>query len=161
MARHRLHFLYISHFARYISRYKVADGCVIVAPSRLEVMCYQAGCSARLTSGYSSECCLSMASRQSAHSPLNSDINDCHSPASFHLLRQFSGNPSGGCVQKNASRSAAEIFRSARLTPTTVFTMSKKSHFKMNFPRRAVASESLSKSSLPHRLFDWPISQML
>lgn len=70
MARLRLHFLYISHFARYISRYKVADGCVIVTPSRLEVMCYQAGCSARLTSGYSSECCLSMASRQSAHSPL-------------------------------------------------------------------------------------------
>lgn len=62
---------------------------------------------------------------------------------------------------KNAGRAAAEIFRSARLTPTTVFTMLKKSHFKMNFPRRAVASESFSKSSLPHRLFDWPISQML
>ncbi len=62
-----------------------------------------ANCS--LCSGYLSYCCLSIISNQSAHSPLNSDINKAFSSTKMPLTGYFFGplsvNPRDGCAWKS------------------------------------------------------------
>ncbi len=60
-----------------------------------------------VTRVYLSYCCLSIISNQSAHSPLNSDINKAFLstqlplPGYFLLFGPFSVNPKDGCVLKS------------------------------------------------------------
>ncbi len=97
--------------------------CWSPSASGFDVLCVQRCILYTLvvTSGYLSYCCLSIISNQSAHSPLNSDINKVFSSTQltltgyFLFFRSFSVNLEM-VVCENPSRSAVfEILRPVRL----------------------------------------------
>ncbi len=82
-----------------------------------------------VTSGYLSNCCLSIISNQSAHSPLTSDINKAFSSTQllltgyFLFFGPFSVNPRDGCAWQSLKKNPHLFFFIKKMSVFFILTL--------------------------------------